>query len=110
MLPLPRCELFWANLGEGGVLGLGVPGLPFQAPSPPRAQGQDLSQIRKLEGPAGSGCGQSPGAELRRAGGPSVPVCQGGSGLRQRHRASGRSRGRGTPVLMDSRRDSVTSL
>lgn len=37
--PLPLCELFWANLGEGGVFGLGVPGLPFQAPSPPKSTG-----------------------------------------------------------------------
>lgn len=36
MPPLPPCELFWANSGEGGMLGLGVPGLPFQAPSPPK--------------------------------------------------------------------------
>lgn len=63
------------TLGEGGMLGLGAPGLPFQALSSKEHKARTFLRSASWRGPTESGHGQSPGAELEEGWEPGCARC-----------------------------------
>lgn len=103
---LPPCKLFWANAGGRWHAWLGNPWAPLPGPlSSEEHRARTFLRSASWRGPAESGHGQSPGAELRGAG--SVPDLPGWVGVEARGTGPpGEADGGGTPVLTDSLRDS----
>lgn len=109
MPSLPPCKLYWANTGGRRYAWLGSPWAPLPLSSKEH-KARTFLRSASWRGPAESGHGQSPGAELRRAGSRGVPSVPGW--VRVEVRGTGppeEADGGGTPAPMYSRRDSVTS-